>query len=163
MPFLAVIFSAQDIRGSLLSKALEKNDFEVFLSKNLYAAGDILRIKAPQLVVLDTEGYFPAEFESFSQLSDLLKGTPVIIVSNSEAVSSLTLKDVSIEWCKSNPLDLAAIVAKSGSMFPDSTELSAMETWQEKQQPGKEPDKASNKDPNKEKIAEDLMGFLGFK
>lgn len=150
MPFWAVIFSAQDIRGSLLSKALEKNGFEVSLNKNLYSAGDILKTKAPQLVILDTVGYFPGELEVFSLLSGLLKGTPVIIVSNSDSNSSITLKDVSVEWCQSNPLDLAAIIAKSRGMLPNLAKENARENELEK-------------GPEKEKIAEDLMGFLGFK
>lgn len=162
MPFLAVIFSAQAIRGSLLSKALEKNDFEVSLNKNLYAAGDVLKTKAPQIVILDTEGYFPGELESFSLLSGLLKGTPVIIVSNSVSNSSITLKDVSVEWCQSNPLDLTAIVVKSRIMLPASPKETPNERGEETGKE-KEPEKEQDKYPNKEKIAEDLMGFLGFK
>ena len=149
MPFSAVIFSAEAIRGALLSKALEKNGFEVSLSKNIHSAGDILKAKAPRIVIIDKEGYFPGELESFSLLSGLLKGIPVVVVSNSEADDSLSLKDVSVEWCRSNPLDPLAIVAKANSILEASGIPPAAS--------------GGNALPGKDAISEDLMGFLGMK
>jgi DNA-binding NtrC family response regulator len=142
MLFSAIIFSAEDVRGALLSRALEKDGFEVSLHKNVLAAENILKSKAPQLVIIDKEGYFPGELESLSLLSGLLKEIPVVIVSNSAADNTFSLKDVSVEWCHSNPLDPLTIASKAKSMLTVSGRNELLE---------------------KEKIAKDLMGFLGIK
>jgi len=142
MPLSVVVFSADMMRGALLGKALEKNGFEVSLHKNTRTARDVLKSKVPHLVIIDREGYFPRELESFSLLSGLLKDVPVVVISNSSADSSFTLKDVSVEWCQSDPLDPLAVVEKSNSMLATSGKGELLE---------------------KEMIAEDLRGFLGLK
>lgn len=142
MPLSVVVFSAENVRGALLRKALEKSGFEVSLHKNVRVAINVLKAKAPQLVIIDRKGYFPRELESFSSLSDLLKNIPVVIVSKAEADSSFTLKDVSVEWCQSDPLDPLAVVAKAKSSLAASGKSDLRE---------------------KETIAEDLRGFIGLK
>jgi DNA-binding response OmpR family regulator len=148
MPFSAVIFSAEALRGALISKTLEKNGYRVYLYNKVHSAGDILEAKAPQIVIIDKEGYFPGELESFSLLSGILKGIPLVIVSNSEADDSIHIKDISVHWCRSNPLDPLAIVATANSILEASGSLPA----------------ASDRiEPSgKEAIAQDLMGFLGM-
>src|SRR5208283_2332853 len=113
MSFSAVVFSADNVRGALLSKALGKNGFEVSLHKNIHAAGDILKTESPPLVIIDKEGYFPGELEHFSSMGEFLAGATVLVIANSAGDVSNALKGVSFEWCISNPLDLPLIAAKA--------------------------------------------------
>lgn len=149
MPFSVVIFSAEALRGALIGKTLEKNGYKVSLYKNIHSAGDILEAKAPQIVIIDKEGYFPGELESFSLLGKTLKGIPLVIVSNSEADDSIHLKDVAVHWCRSNPLDPLAIVATANSILETAGSLPAAS--------------GEIEISGKEAIVQDLMGFLGMK
>src|SRR5208282_6810081 len=117
MSFSAAIFSADNVRGALLRKALEKNGFEVSLHKNIHAAGDILKANSPPLVLIDKEGYFPGELEHFSSLSGLLAGASVLVIANSVGDVASSLKGVSFEWCISNPIDLPLIASKAKELL----------------------------------------------
>ncbi|MBF0328621.1 MAG: hypothetical protein HQL10_05650 [Nitrospirae bacterium] len=146
MPFSAVLFSADNLRGALLSKALTKHGFEVSLQRNINTFTDVLNTKSPQLVILDKEGgYFTGDLDVLGPLSVLLKGIPVIIVSNSASDGSFNLKDVSVEWCHSNPIDPLAVATKAKSLLAGSA-----------------PNFVSKEAPEKDAITEDLKGFLGL-
>ncbi|MBF0506189.1 MAG: hypothetical protein HQL09_05085 [Nitrospirae bacterium] len=154
MSLSAVIFSADDIRGALLRKTLEKNGFEVSLYKNIHAAGDILKAKSPPLVIIDKEGYFPGELEYFSSLSGPLAGTSVLVVANSAQDASISLKGVPVEWCLSNPLDLPFIASKAKELLTVKPESNLKALLPATDESGSSED---------ETLAKDLMGFLGLK
>ena len=153
MSFSAVIFSSDEIRGTLLSSAFKKNGFEVALYKNLHAANKILKTQLPSLVVLDKQGYFQNDLEHFSSLSEQLVKTPVLVIANSTADGSISLKNVPVEWCMSNPLDLLFIVSKARELMSDSSKSDI------KKRP---PDAGKSTSSEIEALTKDLKGFLGL-
>lgn len=154
MAYSTVIFSPDEIRGGLLSAAFKKNGFDVSLYKNLHAVNKILKMQMPSLVVLDKEGYFQNDLEHFSSLSGQLIKTPVIVIANSTADGSVSLKNVPVEWCMSNPLDLPFIVSKARELILDSRACGIKK---------RAPDAGKGVSSEKEALTKDLMGFLGLK
>lgn len=87
------------------------------------------------------EGYFANELKYFSSLNGLLNNVSVLGVANSLADGSLSLKDVRVEWCLSNPLDPLFIVSKAKKLLTVTGRGDSFE---------------------KETLAKDLRGFLGL-
>lgn len=153
MPYSTIIFSSDEIRGTLLSKAFRKNGFEVALYKNLHAAEKVLKTQTPSLVVLDKEGYFHNELGHFSSLSGVLMKTPVLVIANSTVDSSISLKNVPVEWCLSEPLDLLLIMSKANELLLDARKSDFSK---------RKPVAGKSSPSEKETLTKDLKGYLGL-
>jgi hypothetical protein len=156
MPLSAVVFSSDMIRGALLSRAFKESGFEVVLLKNLHAAENILKTKAPALVVLDKRDYFRNELEHFSSLSGLMAGVSVFVIANTPPDGSLSLRNVPVEWCLSHPLDLPFITKKAKEFLTVKRESNTGEL--------KEllPEADESGPSEDDTLTKDLMGFLGL-
>lgn len=157
MSVSVVVFSSDAVRGALLSRVFQKSGFEVMLLKNIHAAENILKTKAPVLVVLDKTGYFLGELEHFSSLIALMAGVSVLVVADTPPDGSISLGKIPIEWCISHPLDLTSIVAKAKKLLTVRRE--------NKEEDLKEllPDADDSGPSENDTLSEDLMGFLGLK
>jgi len=162
MSFSTVVFSSDKIRGALLSKAFQENGFEVSLHKNVHAAENVLKTKLPSLVVFDKEGYFRNELEHFSSLSRFLVGASVLVIANSAADGSISLKGVPVEWCLSNPLDLPLIVSKAKELLSATIKMVTREGDLKELLPITDGSDSSESETS-ETLSEDLLGFLGLK
>lgn len=157
MSFSVVVFSSDAIRGALLSRVFQENGFEVVLFKNLHTAENILKTKAPALVVLDETGYFRTELEHFSSVSGLMVGVSVLVIANTPPDGSLSLGNIPVEWCLSHPLDLPFIVTKAKEL------LTVKRESKEEDLKALLPDSDESGSSEDDTLSKDLMGFLGLK
>ncbi|MBF0559094.1 MAG: hypothetical protein HQL08_09970 [Nitrospirae bacterium] len=157
MSVSVVVFSSDAIRGALFSRVFQESGFEVMLLKNLHAAENILKTKAPELVVLDESGYFRNELEHFSSLRGLLAGVSVLVIANTPPDGSLSLGNIPFEWCLSHPLDLPLIVTKAKELLTVKHD-NKMEDLK-----ALLPDSDESGSSEDDTLSKDLMGFLGIK
>jgi len=157
MSVSVVVFSSDAIRGALLNRVFQESGFEVVLLKNLHAAENILKTKAPALVVLDEAGYFRTELEHFSALSGLMDRVSVLVIADTPPDGSLSLGNIPVEWCMAHQLDLPFIVTKAKELLTFKRE-SRVEDLK-----ALLPDSDESGSSEDDTLSKDLMGFLGLK
>lgn len=159
MPIPTIVLSADNIRGALLLKTLQKNGFDVTICKNLFDSYESIKNIKPVLLVIDCEGLYQNELSALTSLSSLLNECSVLIVANKPNYSSLNIKSLSTQWCISSPLDLDMVITKAKELITNKSD----ETLKNLLPIDTVGQEDTVEETEEDRLEDDLIGYLGLK
>ncbi len=75
-----LVFSADELRGKILEKVLDRNGFECLLFNRFLETGDEVAQHSPEVVIVDTERCFPEEINHLKNICQTLKHQALIVL-----------------------------------------------------------------------------------
>jgi DNA-binding response OmpR family regulator len=117
VPYPVLIFSADDLRGGITQKRLERSGFEVLLLSKILGARDTIAKHTPSVVILDTFSCFSEEINQIRNLCRTLEHTVVIVLGDPSIIDRFEGPGIRKELCLSDPLDPELIASKVREVF----------------------------------------------
>ena len=117
MPYPVLIFSADDLRGGITQKRLERSGFEVLLISKILWARDTIAKHTPSVVIFDTSSCFSEEINQIRNLCRTLEHTVVIVLGDPSIIDRFEGPGIRKELCLSDPLDPELIASKVREVF----------------------------------------------
>lgn len=126
MPSKVIILSTDKIRGAILYKAFEKDDYGPVLLNNAAAFKNAALSNPRAAVVLDAGTFFAGELKDFVNAAGLVQEGFLIIIDALEESKNAILRGIvgAIKF-PHLPIDPEAVVHKAGEIFSARAGLSA--------------------------------------
>jgi len=112
VPYPVIIFSADDLRGGITQKILERNGFEVLLLSKIFRARDNIAKHTPGVVIFDTYSCFSEEINQIRNLCRTLEHTVVVVLGDPSIIDGFDGPGIRKELLLSDPLDPDLIASK---------------------------------------------------
>ena len=81
-----LVFSADELRGKIIRKVLNRNGFECLLFNQILEAGGAIAQHCPPVVVFDTESCFSEEINRLRSICRTLKRAVAIVLGEADVV-----------------------------------------------------------------------------
>lgn len=128
MPEQVLIFSADEVRGGIARKILERNGFEVLLLGRILGLREAIAEHNPRVVILDTYGCIAEEIKQIKNLCQTLRHTLVILLGEPAIILGMEGTGPGNQLCLSDPLDPDLFVTKVREAFSSKAKGTQTET-----------------------------------
>ena len=108
-----LVFSADDLRGKILKKVLDRNGFECLVFKRILETSDDIYKHSPAVVVIDTERCFSEEVNHLRNICQSLKDVAVIVLGKETVIDRFKGPRMGKVLCLSDPLDPELIISET--------------------------------------------------
>ncbi len=75
-----LVFSADELRGKIIRKVLDRNGFECLIFNRILETGDDIVQHSPEVAIVDTERCFSEEINHLRNICQTLKREAVIVL-----------------------------------------------------------------------------------
>jgi DNA-binding response OmpR family regulator len=99
------LFSADDLRGKIIQKVLNRNGLECRIFTRILEAGGTIAQQSPKVVILDTESCFSEELNHLRNLCHTLKNTVAIVLGESVVLDGFKCSLFRKTLCLPDPLN----------------------------------------------------------
>lgn len=107
-----LVFSADDLRGKILRKVLDRNSFECQVFKRILETGDDIHKHSAAVVIIDTERCFLEEVNHLRNICQSLKDVAVIVLGKETVIDRFKGPRMRKVLCLSDPLDPELIISE---------------------------------------------------
>ena len=107
-----LVFSADELRGKILEKVLDRNGFECLVFKRILETGDEIVLHSPAVVIVDTERCFSEEINHLKNICKTLKRETVIVLGKESVINSFKELRIRKALCLYDPIDPELIAVK---------------------------------------------------
>jgi len=107
-----LVFSADDLRGKILEKVLDRKGFECLIFNRILKTGDEIVRHSPDVVIVDTEGCFSEEINHLKNICQTLKHAALIVLGKKTVIDRFKGPCIRKGLCLCDPIDPAFIAAK---------------------------------------------------
>jgi DNA-binding NtrC family response regulator len=107
-----IVFSADELRGKILKKVLDRNGFEAIIFNRILETHDEIVPYSPKVVIVDTEKCFSEEIEHLIGICRKMKYVPVIVLGKDSVINRFRGSFFRKSICLSNPIDPDLIVSE---------------------------------------------------
>ena len=106
------VFSADDLRGKIVEKVLNRNGFECLIFNRILEAGGAIAQHAPKVVIFDTESCFSEELNHLKNICQTLKHTVAIVLGEGVVIDRFKGPLIRKTLCLPDPLNPELIATK---------------------------------------------------
>jgi len=107
-----LVFSADELRGKIIKKVLNRNGFECLLFNQILEAGGAITQHAPPVVVFDTESCFSEEINRLRKICRTLKRAVAIVLGEAVVIERFKGRPFRKSLCLPDPFDPELIAVK---------------------------------------------------
>lgn len=107
-----LLFTADDIRGKIINKVLNRNGLECQIFSQVLDAGGQIAKHAPKVVIVDTENCFSEEINRLRNMCRQLRHTVAIVLGEASVVERFDGPLMPKTLCLADPFDPELIAAK---------------------------------------------------
>ena len=107
-----LVFSADELRGKIIRKVLDRNGFECLVFNRILETGDEVVQHSPEVVIVDTERCFSEEINHLKNICQTLKHETVIVLGKETVIDRFKGPRMRKVLCLSDPLDPELITLK---------------------------------------------------
>ena len=107
-----LVFSADELRGKIVKKVLNRNGFECLLFNQMLEAGGAIAQHAPPVVVFDTESCFSEEINRLRKICRTLKRAVAIVLGEAVVIERFKGRPFRKSLCLPDPFDPELIAVK---------------------------------------------------
>ncbi len=107
-----LVFSADELRGKIIEKVLDRNGFECLIFKRILETGDEIVQHSPEVVIVDTERCFPEEISHLKNICQTLKRETVIVLGKETVIDRFKELRIRKGLCLYDPIDPELIAVK---------------------------------------------------
>jgi len=107
-----LVFSADELRGKILEKVLERNGFECLVFNRILETGDEIVQHSPEVVIVDTERCFSEEINHLKNICQTLKREIVIVLGKETVIDRFKELRIRKGLCLYDPIDPELIAVK---------------------------------------------------
>ena len=107
-----LVFSADELRGKIINKVLDRNGFECLIFNRFLEAGGVIARHAPEVVIFDTENCFSEEINHLRNICRSLEHDSAIVLGKSAVIDRFEGPLTREALCIPDPIDPELIAAK---------------------------------------------------
>ena len=107
-----LVFSADELRGKIIKKVLNRNGFECLLFNQILEAGGAIAQHVPPVVVFDTESCFSEEINRLENICRTLKRAVAIVLGKAVIIERFKGRSFRRTLCLPDPFDPELIAVK---------------------------------------------------
>ncbi len=107
-----LVFSADELRGKIIKKVLDRHGFECLTFNRILETGDDIVQHSPAVVIVDTESCFSEEINHLRKIYQTLKHEAVIVLGKETVIDGFKGSRFRKVLCLSDPLDPDLIAVK---------------------------------------------------
>lgn len=107
-----LVFSADELRGKILEKVLDRNGFECLVFNRILETGDEIVLHSPEVVIVDTERCFSEEINHLKNICQTLKRETVIVLGKETVIDRFKEFRIRKGLCLYDPIDPELIAIK---------------------------------------------------
>ena len=107
-----LVFSADELRGKILRKVLDRNGFECLIFNRILETGDDIVQHSPDVVIIDTEKCFLEEINHLRNICQTLKQVAVIVLGKETVIEQFKGPRLRKVLFLSDPLDPELITSE---------------------------------------------------
>ena len=112
MSYRVFVFSADELRGKILNKVLDRNGFECLIFNRILEAGGEIAQHAPEVVIFDTESCFSEEINHLRNICRTLAPTVAMVLGEAAVIDRFKGPRTRKALCLPDPLDPQLIATK---------------------------------------------------
>jgi len=117
-----LVFSADELRGKIIKKVLNRNGFECHLFNQILEAGGAIAQHYPPVVVFDTESCFPEEINRLRNICRTLERAVAIVLGEAVVIEKFQGRSFRKTLCLPDPIDPELIVVKVNEIMAQKKE-----------------------------------------
>lgn len=107
-----LVFSADELRGKIIRKVLDRNGFECLIFNRILETGDDIVQHSPKVAIVDTERCFSGEINHLRNICQTLKHVAVIVLGKETVIDGFKGPRMRKVLCLSDPLDPERITSE---------------------------------------------------
>ena len=107
-----LVFSADELRGKILEKVLDRNGFECLIFNRILETRDEIVQNSPEVVIVDTERCFSEEISHLRNICQTLKHETVIVLGKETVIDRFKWPRFCRGLCLYDPIDPELIAVK---------------------------------------------------
>ena len=107
-----LVFSADELRGKIIRKVLDRNGFECLIFNRILETGDDIVQHSPAVAIVDTERCFSEEINHLRNICQTLKHVAVIVLGKEIVIDRFKGLSMRKVLCLSDPLDPELITSE---------------------------------------------------
>jgi DNA-binding NtrC family response regulator len=107
-----LVFSADEFRGKILEKVLDRNGFECLVFNRILESGDEIVQHSPEVAIIDTERCFSEEINHLKNICQTLKHETVIVLGKETVINRFKGPLTRKVLCLYDPIDPELIAVK---------------------------------------------------
>ena len=107
-----LVFSADELRGKIIRKVLDRNGFECLIFNRILETGDDIVQHSPEVAIVDTERCFSEEINHLRNICQTLKHAAVIVLGKETVIDRFKGPRMRKVLCLSDPLDPELITSE---------------------------------------------------
>jgi DNA-binding NtrC family response regulator len=107
-----LVFSADELRGKILEKVLNRQGFECLNFNRILGTRDEIAPHSPDAVIIDTERCFSEEINHLKNICQKLKHTTVIVLGKETVIDRFKGPRFRRGFCMYDPIDPELIAEK---------------------------------------------------
>lgn len=119
-----LVFSADELRGKILEKVLDRKGFECLIFNRILETPDDIIQNSPEVVIIDTERCISEEINHLNNICQTLKHETVIVLGKETVINRFKGPCIRKALCLSDPIDPELIAVKIEESF-----LSKKKKW----------------------------------
>lgn len=112
MSSTVLVFSADELRGNIIKKILNRSGFESLFFNRILDAGGAIAQHAPGIVIFDTDSCFLEEINHMRNLCRMLEHTVAIVLGEAAVIDRFEGPFIRKDLCLSDPFDPELIITK---------------------------------------------------
>ena len=107
-----LVFSADELRGKILEKVLDRNGFECLIFNRILETRDDIVQYSPEVVIVDTERCFSEEINHLKNVCQTLKHETFIVLGKEAVIGHFKGSRIRKSLCLCDPIDPELIAVK---------------------------------------------------
>lgn len=107
-----LVFSADELRGKILEKVLDRNGFECLIFNRILETADEIAQHYPEVVIVDTERCISEEINHLKNICQKLKHETVIVLGKETVIDRFKGSFARKGLCLCDPIDPELIAVK---------------------------------------------------
>jgi len=107
-----LVFSADELRGKIIRKVLDRNGFECLIFNRILESADDIVQHSPGVAIVDTERCFSEEISHLRNICQTLKHVAVIVLGKEIVIDRFKGPSMRKVLCLSDPLDPERITSE---------------------------------------------------
>ena len=107
-----LVFSADELRGKILEKVLNRKGFECLIFNRILETVDEIAQHSPEVVIVDTERCISEEINHLRNICQKLKHETVIVLGKETVIDRFKRPRIRNGLCLCDPIDPDLIAAK---------------------------------------------------
>ncbi len=107
-----LVFSADELRGKILEKVLDRNGFECLVFNRILETVDEIVQHSPEVVIVDTERCVSEEINHLTNICQTLKRGTVIVLGKETVIDRFKKLRIRKGLCLNDPIDPELVAVK---------------------------------------------------